>query len=136
MPLKHLASSSSLFLFEHSYEMTKFIAIITSHFIFVHCFTSYAWMSYIWTFVKSTASSTFTMQCISKISSALSSISKSTFVISLVIISMLTTILISILKSITLLYIQTVCLLYLYCILLSFFGELPQVSMVYDWIYL
>ena len=77
---------------------------MTSHFIFVHCFTCYSWTSNIWTFVKSTYSSTFTMQSTSKISLALSSIS-STIHISLVMIPILVVITIIILKFVTSLHI-------------------------------
>ena len=78
---------------------------MTSHFIFVHCLTHYSWASNTWTFVEPTSSSTSTMECTSKISSALPSISKSAIPISLTIIPILTTNTIVILRSVISLHI-------------------------------
>ena len=72
--------------------MSKFITVVTSHFVYIYCLAGYSQPSNIWTLVKPTSSPTFTSYIASKISSSLSSTSKISSIVSLTSIPILITI--------------------------------------------
>ena len=79
--------------------MSKFITVVTSHFVFIYCLAGYSCPS-IWTLVKSTSSSTFTSYIAFKVSSTLSSTSKISSIVSLTSISILITITLTVFESV------------------------------------